>query len=125
MNHDINDKYQCKLCSSQMNKPKVDLGLCFKCFLADVKKANDLIDKKINEINEKIAALEKLQDQITKAKKTENNILINYKYDVDLLNLEMAYKKYQIDLEINQKSKKMTNKHFDEIKQLNHWKEKN
>ena len=119
----------CSLCLEDYPKPKVSLDLCFSCFKKDHEKAIDLINEKQVEIEKLFKDIEKLKKQILDIKKdldvekNPNDILINYRYDVDLLNLELAHRRAQNEFDINQKSKKLSQEHYEAIKKINNWKE--
>ena len=113
---------KCALCQKDLVWQIVNLSLCQTCFDADAQKSIALIDQKLQEINGQIKKMDQVIVKLNLAIAQETNLLIKYKYQVDLINLETLVAKLKVDWEANQKSKTLTLEHYEQIYQLNQWK---
>lgn len=110
---------KCALCQKDLVWQIVNLSLCQTCFDADAQKSIVLIDQKLQEINGQIKKMDQVIAKLNLAIAQETNLLIKYKYQVDLINLETLVAKLKVDWEANQKSKTLALEHYEQIYQLN------
>ena len=113
---------KCALCQKDLAWQIVNLSLCQTCFDADAQKSIALIEQKLQEINGQIKKMDQVIAKLNLAIAQETNLLIKYKYQVDLINLETLVAKLKVDWEANQKSKTLTLEHYEQIYQINQWK---
>lgn len=116
---DNNDKcYVCKSHISHMNKQAM---ICESCFNKEIDETLKKIDENIYKIEEEIkkvnSLLKAMQDETNKT----NNIILQYRLEIDMLNGNATLMKYKIDLDFNKLAYLITQQQANNFRKLSNW----
>lgn len=116
------DDYKCSVCSIFSHNVNVELKICESCFNKELTEALKKIDQNIYEINQEIIKVHHFKNQLDNVlNDSEVHLIVKNKAEIDLINVESALLKFQIDLNANKKAYVLNQEQANKFRKQNNW----